>query len=369
MKKIKKLLVVAPLALASMVAMTGCGDDPHEHDLDKTDAVVATCTTAGNTEYYTCEDCGKYYSDEAAEHEIDENSWIVAATGHAWTDANDHECNNGCGFVRETATYNEWDGTVATELPQAVEGVITISTAEQLAKVAELVNTKEEDFDDITIKLDVDINLKGREWTPIGHGGTDYASNVDDYSAVFKGTFDGQGHTISNLRITAAKGGDVNTQAAAGVGLFGAADTAIIKNFKIDTAVVTGNHWVGAAVGFARGTTVDNVDVTNAAVSSVYLYEETDGDKAGVVMGYLGNNVASGSELTNCDVTNSTVNAARDAGQLIGCTAVDYTANANVVTLTDNTATNVTVTDNNDTQNTGNNDNIKNEPVGSVRHY
>ena len=100
-----------------------------------------------------------------------------------------------------------------------------------------------------------------------------------------------------------------------------------------------------------------------------YLYEETDGDKAGAIVGYLGNNVASGSELRNCDATNSNINAARDAGQIVGCTAVDYTANDNVVTLTNNTATNVFVSDNNGVQKTNTMDNIKNDIVGSVRHY
>ena len=366
MKKIKKLLVAVPLALASALAFTGCGD--HTHTLKLTQAVSATCDTAGNSAYYTCETCGKHYSDEAGVTEIAENSWVINKLGHLYVNAEDHDCNRGCGTIRETSVYNIWDGTVASALPAEVESVITITTAEQLAKVAAMVNAGNT-FEGKTIKLGSNIDLANREWTPIGHGGADYASVVDQYSAVFKGTFDGDNHTIYNLRITTAKGGDVNTNAAAGVGLFGAADTAVIKNFKIDTAVVTGNHWVGTAVGFARGTTLDNVDVTNVAVSSVYLYEETDGDKAGALIGYLGNNVASGSEIKNCDVSNGTVNAARDAGQIVGCTAVDYTANDNVVTLTNNTVDSVTVTDNNETANTTNNDNIKNEPIGSVRHY
>ena len=367
MKKLKKLLVAVPLALASAAALTGCGD-PHEHSLKLTGAITPDCDSAGNSAYYTCETCGKYYSDDQGVTEIAQNSWVLNPLGHLYMNAEDHDCNRGCGKIRETSAYNSWDGTVSNSLPEAVNGVIGITTAEQLAKVAAMVNAGNT-FEGVTLKLYVDIDLNNIEWTPIGHGGSNYASAVDEYSAVFKGTFDGNNHTIYNLKITTAVGGDVNTDAAAGVGLFGAVDTAVIKNFKIDTAVVTGNHWVGSAVGFARGTTLDNVDVTNVTVSSVYLYEETDGDKAGALIGYLGNNVASGSEIKNCDVTNSTVNAARDAGQIVGCTAVDYTANDNIVTLTNNTVENVVVTDNNETANTSNNDNIKNEPVGSERHY
>lgn len=52
------------------------------HAITKVDAVAPTCTTAGNTEYFKCSTCGKFYSDAAATTEIAQNSWVVAATGH-----------------------------------------------------------------------------------------------------------------------------------------------------------------------------------------------------------------------------------------------------------------------------------------------
>ena len=52
------------------------------HDLTKTDAVAATCTEAGNSAYWTCGHCGKYFSDENGEQEIEESSWAIPATGH-----------------------------------------------------------------------------------------------------------------------------------------------------------------------------------------------------------------------------------------------------------------------------------------------
>ena len=51
--------------------------------LTKTAAKAATCTAAGNSEYYTCT-CGKFYSDANATTEIAKDSWIIAATGHAF---------------------------------------------------------------------------------------------------------------------------------------------------------------------------------------------------------------------------------------------------------------------------------------------
>ncbi len=52
------------------------------HNLSKTDAKEATCTAAGNSEYYTCSECGKYFSDAAGKNEIAESSWVIEAKGH-----------------------------------------------------------------------------------------------------------------------------------------------------------------------------------------------------------------------------------------------------------------------------------------------
>ena len=54
------------------------------HTLTKTEAVAATCETAGNSEYWTCTVCGKYFSDAEGEHEIAANSWVIAALDHIW---------------------------------------------------------------------------------------------------------------------------------------------------------------------------------------------------------------------------------------------------------------------------------------------
>ena len=52
------------------------------HDMTKTEAKAATCTEAGNSEYYTCSGCGKYFSDAKGENEIAKDSWIIKALGH-----------------------------------------------------------------------------------------------------------------------------------------------------------------------------------------------------------------------------------------------------------------------------------------------
>ena len=52
------------------------------HQLNKTDSKAATCTEAGNTEYWTCNACGKYFSDEAGTNEIRLADTVIPATGH-----------------------------------------------------------------------------------------------------------------------------------------------------------------------------------------------------------------------------------------------------------------------------------------------
>ena len=56
------------------------------HNLTAHAAVAATCTEAGNSVYWSCEYCGKYFSDAAGTTEIAENSWVIAAQGHNMTE-------------------------------------------------------------------------------------------------------------------------------------------------------------------------------------------------------------------------------------------------------------------------------------------
>ena len=63
------------------------------HKLTKTNANAATCTEPGNSAYWSCSNCGKFFSDEAGNNEITENSWVIPAT-HTLvkTDAKDATC-------------------------------------------------------------------------------------------------------------------------------------------------------------------------------------------------------------------------------------------------------------------------------------
>ena len=85
----------------TVTAAATCTDG---HTLTATAAVEATCTEAGSTAYWTCSVCGKYFSDEACTEEIEEDSWIIAALGHSFTNyvsngdgTETASCDNGCG--------------------------------------------------------------------------------------------------------------------------------------------------------------------------------------------------------------------------------------------------------------------------------
>ena len=100
-----------------------CGYDktvPHTHKLTLVPAKAPTCTEKGNTAYYTCDGCDKWFEDATGASEItDKTSVILAATGHSasdWkSDNTDHwkECTVvGCGVIIEGSkaahTAGEW---------------------------------------------------------------------------------------------------------------------------------------------------------------------------------------------------------------------------------------------------------------------
>ena len=147
----------------------------------------------------------------------------------------------------------------------------TITTAEQLAGLAELVNGGN-DFSGKTITLGADIDLAGKEWTPIGQY---LGANSTSY---FSGTFDGAGNTISGLKITqAVTTGFASVYEHCAYGLFGAAgagavfeDLTIVEPYiDLDNAKNVGALLGGVAyAGHNAPVTITNVDVVNADLTA-----------------------------------------------------------------------------------------------------
>ena len=105
-----------------------CGYDktvPHTHNLTLVPAKAPTCTEKGNTAYYTCNGCDKWFEDATGASEItDKTSVILAATGHSasdWkSDNTDHwkECTVvGCGVIIEGSKAAHTDGEWIIDTP------------------------------------------------------------------------------------------------------------------------------------------------------------------------------------------------------------------------------------------------------------
>lgn len=98
------------MCLSVGAMLTACNEE-HTHTLAKVEAVAATCETAGNSEYYTC-DCGKYFSDADGVTEIAKDSWVISATGHSfsneWTYNDTHHWKEAtCEHTTEKSEYAE----------------------------------------------------------------------------------------------------------------------------------------------------------------------------------------------------------------------------------------------------------------------
>ena len=171
---------------------------------------------------------------------------------------------NGKTFVYKMKNAADWQAggeytytvSLAAEKGYIIEsdGTYTVTSADGLMNVAELVNGGKSD---INITLDTDIDLTGKDWTPIG----------TSYSNKYTGTFDGGGHTIKGLTVTTNDGN---------VGLFGYLNRAgTVKNVVMEGIQITNNQInggsIGGVVGFSWGGTIENCSVSGSVSGTVYV--------------------------------------------------------------------------------------------------
>ena len=178
----------------------------------------------------------------------------LTADGPMAVDSGDSafETNTDFGQVeilQEAFLFADLEGQGTEEAPYLISG------KEDLLLMANNVNTGVNAS--AHYKLTADIDLGGEEWTPIGHYSTEAS-----YSAAFQGVFDGDGHTVSNFKITKD-----NTPF---LGFFGFVYQGTVKNLNITDAtidVVTGKtESVYAAVLSAR--IVANKDGESATIEN-----------------------------------------------------------------------------------------------------
>ncbi|MFS2759304.1 fimbrillin family protein [Phocaeicola vulgatus] len=172
---------------------------------------------------------------------------------------------NGKTFVYKMKNATDWQAggeytytvslAAAKDLGYTIEsnGSYTVTSADGLMNVAELVNGGKSD---INITLDTDIDLTGKDWTPIG----------TDYDNSYKGTFDGGGHTITGLTFT------TNDKYA---GLFGWLNKAgTVKNVVMEGVQITSNQIYGGSIGGVAGYswgTIENCSVSGSVSGTVYV--------------------------------------------------------------------------------------------------
>ena len=159
-----------------------------------------------------------------------------------------------------------------------------------------------------TVVLTADIDLAGETWTPIG---TVLTYPTED---TFRGTFDGQNHTIYNMHAVSTK-----TPVYDVAGFFGTIN-GTVKNLNFENAVVEGTHYTGVVVGYSsplagQMSLISNCHVKGATVTSTYTDEHNDGAKAGGIIGYC----VAGDKVSGCSVQDVTITGVRDVGGIAGC--------------------------------------------------
>ena len=214
---------------------------------------------------------------------------------------------NGKTFVYKMKNATDWQAggeytytvslAAAKDLGYTIEsnGSYTVTSADGLMNIAELVNGGKTD---INITLDTDIDLTGKDWTPIG----------TDYDNSYKGTFDGGGHTITGLTFT------TNDEFA---GLFGWLNRAgTVKNVVMEGVQITSNQIyggsIGGVVGYSWGT-IENCSVSGSVSGTVYV--------GGVVGAQIGGSI------TGCS-SSATVKGTVDVGGVAGQTNSSATLTA-----------------------------------------
>ena len=210
---------------------------------------------------------------------------------------------NATGLTLEGCTIGDWadgggESGEAEDLGYIYDSntkTYTVYNANGLMNIAELVNGGKSD---INITIDTDIDLTGKDWTPIG----------TDYDNSYKGTFDGGGHTITGLTFT------TNDEYA---GLFGWLNRAgTVKNVVMEGVQITSNQIyggsIGGVVGYSWGT-IENCSVSGSVSGTVYV--------GGVVGAQIGGSI------TGCS-SSATVKGTVDVGGVAGQTNSSATLTA-----------------------------------------
>src|SRR5690554_278678 len=196
----------------------------------------------------------------------------------------------------QTPPTTYWADVATTAWYSESQDVFTLSTAEELAGLAALVD-QGNDFAGKTVQINADIDLGEHLWLPIGSG----------YETPFSGTVDGNGFTISNLFI--------NNPSGDWIGLFGQCVGVTLSNIMMDQVYIRARDTMGSLAGnFSVNSTMTNchatgVDIVGAGYDDVNVDSYNIG---GLVGGLLTN-----STMHRCSSQGS-VSGTSQIGGLVG---------------------------------------------------
>ncbi|MBQ7172880.1 MAG: choice-of-anchor L domain-containing protein [Clostridia bacterium] len=253
--------------------------------------------------------------EEECEHQW--GPWIVDVQPTADTEGSKHRVCQLCGEVEYAVIpalgdADVWDGSIADGFGGGTgteNDPYLIYTAAQLAYLAKTTN-EGNTYSGKYFKLMRDLDLNNLEWTPIGKGVLCNNAWNTIQSSTFNGNFDGNWHTIYNLKISSN-----NTTFN---GLFGYTEGSEIKDLGLDTVEITATNAnddrtkSGGLVGTMYGGTISRCFVINA-----YIQNYGDGVTAtGLLVGLVAYENGSNAYLTDCYVNGSVFGSGQVAGVL-----------------------------------------------------
>ena len=254
-------------------------------------------------------DCGDQMIEDVIALFCEEN---LSGMGEEGAEAEAEVAAEGVEAVEEVA---------AEETEEAAEEnaeVIEIGTLEELKAVADNLSGN--------YVLTADIDLSGEEWTPLGsfvpQATEGEGQELPDAAYAFTGTFDGQGHVISNLVI--------NQPEMYCQGLFGCIADATIGNFTLENADVTAGMMGGGVVGYANSSEVHDVIVKGANIVAVSQEGFGEGMFAAVVGAGMGGQIVNCQAEANITVPDGYANVGIVGGGLEGTSAIGCTATGTV---------------------------------------
>ncbi len=205
-------------------------------------------------------------------------------------------------FEKPDENVSLWNGETSNSLTKDANGYFRIKSAADFAYFMTTCQSGNSVYAGKTIVLDTDINCANKTITGIGH-----------QNCNFSGTFDGNGHTISNFVINST-----NDYYA---GLFQqVSHGATIKNLTVKNATVTGNKLVGViASSLNEKSTIENCHVENCTVVAKV-------NKVGAITGYIAEN----STVKGCSVKNTNIYCA-DADKNQSDKIIGYVDGSNTV--------------------------------------